>query len=75
MSKLMAQAKIEQDPEIDGEVLNDPLWQSIEPIRELIQMKPDQGKRSSENTEIRIAYTTSVFHLSVVVTMLSQINW
>jgi len=54
------------EPVIDGEVLDDPIWQTVEPITGLIQMKPDQGQPASENTEIRIAYTPSVFYLSVV---------
>ena len=61
---------IEQEPEIDGEVLHDPIWQNIEPITEMTQTKPDQGKPASENTEIRIAYTSSVFYLSVVLNYL-----
>ncbi|GJM30517.1 MAG: hypothetical protein DHS20C17_31520 [Cyclobacteriaceae bacterium] len=57
---------LEQEPEIDGEVLNDPLWQELVPVTEMIQMRPDQGLAASENTEIRIAYTADVFYLSVV---------
>ena len=57
---------IEQEPDIDGEVLKDPLWQTVEPITHMTQIKPDQGQPASEKTEIRVAYTLSVFYLSVV---------
>jgi len=57
---------IEQEPDIDGEVLNDPIWQTVEPVTDMTQIKPDQGQPASEKTEIRIAYTPSVFYLSVV---------
>ncbi len=57
---------IEQAPDIDGEVLNDALWQTIEPITRMIQIKPDQGHPASESTEVRIAYTPGTFYLSVV---------
>ena len=54
------------EPVIDGEVLDDPIWQTVEPITGLIQMKPDQGQPASERTEIRIAYTPGIFYLSVI---------
>jgi len=57
---------ISQEPNIDGEVINDPLWQTVEPVTEMTQTKPDQGKPASEQTEVRIAYTPSVFYLSIV---------
>ena len=53
-------------PEIDGDVLNDPSWQNIEPVTDMIQLKPNQGQPASEKTEIRIAYSPSIFYLSVI---------
>lgn len=57
---------LENEPEIDGEVLADLLWQSFEPITELIQLTPNQGQPATEKTEIRIAYTPGTFYLAVV---------
>ena len=57
---------IPTDPDIDGEVLNDEIWQQIQPFSELSQMQPNYGQPASEKTEIRIAYTASTFYLSVV---------
>ena len=53
-------------PQIDGEVINDPIWQAISPFGDLIQTQPNFGAAASEKTEIRIAYTAETFYLSVV---------
>lgn len=53
-------------PQIDGEVLSDPAWQAIQPLGGLWQIQPNAGQPASEKTEIRIAYTTQHFLLSVV---------
>ena len=57
---------LESSPEIDGEVINDALWKTIEPISELSQAQPNFGQAASEKTAIRVAYTSSVFYISVV---------
>lgn len=54
------------EPDIDGEVLEDPIWQGIAPFGDLIQTQPSFGAPASEKTEIRIAYTAETFYLSVV---------
>ena len=39
---------VEVEPKVDGEVINDPVWQEIEMVTQsLIQMKPDQGQPAS----------------------------
>ena len=45
---------IEAPPTLDGEVINDPVWQMIMPIGDLIQTQPNSGQPASEKTEIRI---------------------
>jgi hypothetical protein len=63
----MAQAvPIAESPSIDGEVLNDPVWQNIPPFGDLMQTQPNFGQAASEKTEIRIAYTPTTIFLSVV---------
>lgn len=57
---------LESSPEIDGEVINDALWKTIEPISELSQAQPNFGQAASEKTAIRVAYTSSVFYVAVV---------
>ncbi|MCE2612682.1 carbohydrate binding family 9 domain-containing protein [Flavobacteriaceae bacterium D16] len=53
-------------PDIDGEVIEDPVWQGITPFGNLIQTQPNFGQAASEKTDIRIAYTADTFYLSVV---------
>ena len=62
----MQAVKIASAPEIDGEVLNDPLWTSIPATGNLMQTQPNFGYPASEKTDIRIAYTDDTFYLSVV---------
>ena len=63
----VAQAvSIESPPELDGDIINDAVWQEIEPITDLIQQKPNQGQLVSERTEIRIAYDTENLYVSAL---------
>lgn len=57
---------IENDPLIDGEVLNDELWQNIPPFGDLVQTRPNAGQAASEKTEIRIVYTAEVLYVAVI---------
>ncbi len=54
------------DPDIDGDVLNDPVWQAVTPFGDLKQSKPNAGQPATEKTEIRVAYSTHTFYVSVV---------
>ncbi len=40
---------------VDG-VLDESVWQSVEPIRQLYQIQPDQGELATEQSEVRILY-------------------
>ena len=57
---------LEQDPIIDGEILEETLWNQVFPIRDLKQIKPNYGAPASEKTEIRIAYTSKTLYIAVV---------
>ncbi|MEZ4810884.1 MAG: DUF5916 domain-containing protein [Allomuricauda sp.] len=57
---------LEQDPDVDGDVINDPVWQMIPAITDLVQLRPNYGQAVSEKTEVRIAYTNTTFYVSVV---------
>ena len=57
---------IEQGPNIDGEVVNDPTWTAIAPFGDLTQVQPNAGQSSSEKTEIRIALDERTLYVSVV---------
>lgn len=55
-----------EDPIIDGEVLNEALWEQVYTIRDLKQIKPDYGAPASEKTAIKIAYTAKTLYVAVV---------
>jgi hypothetical protein len=57
---------LKQSPEIDGNVLGEDLWKSIEPIQDLVQSSPNLGFPASEPTEIRIAQNSTSLFVSVV---------
>lgn len=46
---------VENAPRIDGQ-LDDAVWQTIEPIRDFIQIWPEDGATATEGSEVRIAY-------------------
>ena len=55
-----------EGPIIDGDILNDEVWQQVPAITELIQQQPNLGFPSSEKTEVRIAYDDENFYVSAV---------
>lgn len=55
-----------EDPIIDGEVLNEALWEQVYTIRDLKQIKPDYGAPASEKTAIKVAYTAKTLYVAVV---------
>ncbi len=57
---------LEKNPLVDGNILDDAIWQSITPIKELIQIKPQFGAPVSEKTEIRFAYTNTTLYVGVI---------
>lgn len=62
-----AQATVlDSEPVIDGEVLEDAVWQGLTPIGDLWQAQPQAGAPASEKTEIRIGYSAQTFYVGVV---------
>ena len=46
---------VENRPSIDG-VLDEPFWQTIEPITDFLQRLPNEGAEPTEASEVRIGY-------------------
>jgi len=59
-------SKLSSDPIIDGNILNDDIWKTITPIREMTQIKPSFDVPATEKTEIRVAYSNGMFYVAVV---------
>jgi hypothetical protein len=53
-------------PTLDGNVLDDPAWQSAPVISGFRQEQPDEGQPMSENTEVRVVYTADTLFIGVV---------
>ncbi len=51
----MSATRTSEEIKVDG-VLDEPVWQSVEPIRQLYQIQPDQGEPATEASEVRILY-------------------
>ena len=58
--------RLEADPVLDGDILNDPIWQAVPAIDQLVQFQPNYGQPASEPTLIRVAYTKTTFYVGVV---------
>tara|TARA_Y100000766_G_scaffold110739_1_gene94761 strand:- start:2007 stop:4217 length:2211 start_codon:yes stop_codon:yes gene_type:complete len=57
---------IDQSPEIDGNVINDNIWKSVPSIGPFTQTKPLMGNPSSEETDLKIAFTKDFMFIGVV---------
>ncbi|HIO88301.1 MAG TPA: hypothetical protein EYN45_01145, partial [Candidatus Marinimicrobia bacterium] len=42
--------KVQSDPVIDGDVLNDPAWEGLPVVEKFTQKAPDEGQSATENT-------------------------
>ena len=51
----MSAYRTSDEIKVDG-VFDEPAWQSVEPIRQLYQIQPDQGEPATEQSEVRILY-------------------
>ena len=59
-------SQITRIPTIDGEVLEDSVWQAIPAFGELKQVQPNFGQAASEETAIRIAFSKEHLYVAVV---------
>ena len=58
--------KISIEPNIDGDVINDPVWNNAEAISTFYQKTPDEGDFISEETVVKVLYSEKYFYVSVV---------
>ncbi len=57
---------IEHAPALDGNVLGDPVWQSIPPASGMTQTRPFAGAPGTERTDVRFAFTADTLYVGVV---------
>ena len=53
-------------PIMDGNVIDDEAWSSINPIISFTQKSPDEGQVATEKTAVRIMYSDQMFYVSVI---------
>ena len=58
--------KLDSRPALDGNVLDDPVWQAIPPENGFTQTTPDDGMPASQRTELRLAYTDNAIFVAFV---------
>ncbi|MBK5291621.1 MAG: carbohydrate binding family 9 domain-containing protein [Acidobacteriia bacterium] len=61
----MRATRIDQPPVFDG-LVNEPLWQQIEPATGFNQQQPDTGAPASEQTEVRIAFDDDNLYIGII---------
>ena len=64
--KVAAAMEVEQPPVLDGNVLDDPAWQSVVPLSGFSQSAPDEGQPATERTEVRVVFTNDTIYIGVV---------
>ena len=57
-------ARVTVTPKIDG-LLNDPVWQSAQPIGDFVQRDPDEGQPATEATEVRVLYSNDALWIAI----------
>jgi hypothetical protein len=57
---------VDQAPAIDGDILGDPAWATVEPLSGFRQSAPDEGQPASERTEVRVVFTADAIYFGVV---------
>ena len=53
-------------PIMDGNVIDDEAWSTINPIISFTQKSPDEGQVATEKTAVRIMYSEQMFYVSVI---------
>ncbi len=58
--------QVDAAPQMDGDVLGDPVWQSVAPTGGFSQTRPDAGQAASQRTEVRVIYTDEAIYFGFV---------
>lgn len=57
---------LSQSPVVDGNVLDDPAWNNLEPITGFVQTQPNSGQPATQRTEVFVGYTDDAIYIGVV---------
>ena len=53
-------------PVVDGEVLSEAVWKTVEAASGFVQVEPFEGQPASEKTEVRVAFDDDALYIAVV---------
>jgi len=59
-------APLSTPPVLDGNVVGDEVWRGVVGSGDFRQTTPDEGQPASEQTEVRIAFTTDTLYIAMV---------
>lgn len=57
--------RLEQPPDFDG-LVNEALWERIEPASGFVQQNPDEGEPATERTEVRIGFDDRNLYFGII---------
>ena len=58
--------RVDQPPVVDGNVLDDPVWQAVPASEGFWQTTPDDGAPASERTDVRLAFTGDTLYIAFI---------
>ena len=58
--------RVAEGPTLDGDVVEDMVWQQAQATEGFWQITPDDGQAGSERTEVRILYSATTLYIGVV---------
>ena len=58
--------RVNQDPVVDGDVLNDPAYDTAMVATDFVQSRPFEGEPASERTEVHIVYSEDTLYFGIV---------
>ena len=59
-------ARVVEGPEVDGDVLGDPVYAGAVPATGFVQSRPFEGRPASERTDVRIVHTDDTLYFGIV---------
>jgi hypothetical protein len=65
-AKMAAAVRVEVEPVMDGNVIDDPVWAATTPVGGFQQSAPDEGQPATERTEVRIVFTEDTLFFGIV---------
>ena len=57
--------RVAEPPTFDG-LVDEPLWDTIEPATGFTQQNPDEGRPTTEETEVRVGYDDNNFYFGII---------